>query len=96
MKATRIKIEGTAFLLPESHQSYEFPSYILKHKEAIKNHIEAGKKLVKDPLTDHFAGLQDLSEFKKVTGIIGFPFNQHDPSLYAQDRGIEILAELDL
>ena len=96
MKAIKIKIGGSSFLLPDSHDNYDFPAYILEHKKAIKSHIDAGKKLASDPLTDHFKGLADMSEFKQTTGIIGYPFNVHDPDLYAIDRDVEIVLEIDL
>lgn len=96
MKAIKIIIGGAAFLLPDSHQFYEFPTYILQHKDAILQHIEAGKKFSIDPLTNHFEGLSDLKEFKRITGIIGYPFNAHDPDLYAIDRNVEIISEVEL
>ena len=96
MRAIKINIAGASFLLPESHQFYEFPTHILRHKAEIKQHIEASKKFSSNPLIDHPTKLPDLSEFKRITGIIGFPFDARDPDLYALDKGIEISLEVDL
>lgn len=96
MLATKIKIGESCFLLPESHGDYEFPAYILEHKKAILQHIEAANKIEKDPLTSHFEGLPNMTAFVNKTGIIGFPFNAHDPVLYALDRGVEVVVEVEL
>lgn len=95
MKATKINIAGSSFLLPEA-ENYTFPTYIVRHKDAISAHVEAGRKFAADPLSSHFEGLPDVSEFKKITGIIGFPFSAHDPDLYALDKGFEVVLEVDL
>ena len=95
MKAIKIKIAGTEFLLPES-DSYEFPAYILANKPLIAAHVAAGKKWLTDSMTDYFSDLPDATDFKSVTGIIGFPFDARDPNLYAIERGIEIALEIEL
>lgn len=96
MLATKIKIGGSFFLLPDSHGDYEFPTYIVEHKEAILEHVMAGNKLKEDPLADHFDDLPDMTEFRRITGIIGFPFDAHDPDLFALDRGVEIVLEVEI
>lgn len=96
MKAIKINIEGASFLLPDTHQFYEFPTYILKHKAEIKKHVEAGKKLASDPLTNHFQDLPDMSEFKRITGIIGYPITMHDIVLYALDQKVEVVLEIGI
>lgn len=96
MRAIKIIIDGTSFLLPESHQFYDFPEYIKKHKSDIQLHIQAGKKAALSPSANHLSGLPDMSDFKRVTGIVGFPFNMHDPDMYALDRKIEITMEVEL
>ena len=83
MRAIKVNIAKSSFLLPDSHQFYDFPTYILQHKDQIEQHVKAGKKFASDPLTDHTIGLPDLSEFKRITGIIGYPFDSRDPTLYA-------------
>lgn len=96
MKAIKIIIDDTSFLLPESHQFYDFPGYIKKHKSDIQLHIKAAGKAALSPSTNHAPELPDMSDFKRVTGIIGFPFNMHDPDMYALDRKIEITMEVEL
>lgn len=96
MQAILIKIDGTAFLLPDSHGGYEFPGYVLGHLARIRQHIDAVRRWAADPLGADLGSLPDLAEFKRVTGIIGWPLNSHDPQLYALDRGIEIVMELEL
>jgi len=95
MKAIKIKIAGAEFLLPESG-GYEFPAYILANKSLIEAHVAAGKKWLTNSMTDYSLGLPDATDFKSVTGIIGFPFDARDPNLYAIDRGIEIALEIEL
>lgn len=95
MKAIKIKIAGTEFLLPEK-EDYEFPTYILAHKHLIEAYVAAGKAWSKDPLNDHFHGLPDASDFRATTGIIGFPFDAHDPNLYAADRQIDVVMAVEL
>ena len=94
MRAIKIHVGEASFLLPDSHQFYEFPSYIVQHKEKILQHVTASKKFVNDPLTDHTADLPDLSEFKRITGIIGYPFNIHDVDLYVLDRKVHVTLEV--
>ena len=97
MEAIRITIEGNPFLLPgDKNGFYEFPTYIQQHRAAVIEWIEASKKQLADPLADHMSGLPDLSEFKRVTGIVGFPLNAHDPDLYALDRGVRIVMDVQL
>ncbi|MFA5495544.1 MAG: hypothetical protein WC247_12265 [Porticoccaceae bacterium] len=96
MKAIKIRISGAVFLLPDTHQFYEFPAYINRHRDDIAAHVAAADKFSRDPLGDHFSGLPDLTDFKRVTGIVGFPFDLRDPDLYAANQGIEIVLEVDL
>jgi len=96
-EAIKITINGKSFLLPgEQNGFYEFPTYIQQHRAAIVEWVEASKHQVKDPLGDHMSGLPDMSEFKRITGIIGFPFSAHDPDLYALDRGWNVVMEVDI
>lgn len=97
MKAIKIKIREAEFLLPETHSDYEFPSYILNNKEAIIQYIAKSKEVLKNPLADHnFNDTLNMDEFKKKTGIIGWPFDMRDINLFALDRNIEITAEIEL
>jgi len=97
VEAIKITINGKSFLLPsEQNGFYEFPTFIIRHRAAIAKWIEASKGQVEDPLGDHMSGLPDMSEFKRITGIIGFPFNAHDPDLYALDRGIQVVMTVEL
>lgn len=97
MKAIIIIINNSKFLLPGSHQFYEFPSYIEKHKDDIVKHIELGKKVAENPLIEHsFSSLPNLDDFKRITGIIGHPFDMRDPELYALDKSIEIVLEVTI
>jgi hypothetical protein len=97
MKAIKITIDGAAFLLPDTHHyGYEFPTLVIEHRAAIAQHIEAGHKFATDPLTDHFAGLPDLTDFKQITGIIGFPLDMRDAEMYAALNSVEIVLEVEL
>ncbi|MET1256971.1 hypothetical protein [Aliikangiella maris] len=94
-KAIKITINGVAFLLPESHSNYEFPTYIIENKEKIIEYINQSKKIVNDWQNAKINSLPDLSIFKEKTGIIGFPLNAHDVELYILDRDIDVVFEMD-
>lgn len=96
MKAIKLKINASSFLLPESHQFYEFPSYIQKHRSELLLYANAVRNFASDPMSDHFSTLPDMSDFKRITGIIGFPFDMNDADLYALDRKIQITMEFIL
>lgn len=64
-------------------------------KENIQACIQAYKKWLKNPLQDMPAH-PDMSDFVKKSGVIGAPFNLHDPFLYAADKGIHIELEVDI
>lgn len=95
MKAVKINIGGKSFLLPESHADmYDF-EYIQANKANIIACIQAYEEWLKNPMSD-IPSSPDMREFKEKTGIIGAPFNLHDPDLYALDRGVEIEMEINL
>lgn len=91
MQAVKITIGGRDFLLPDTHaDNYDFPTYIEQHRTDIGVCIKAYNEWLKAPLSD-MAETPNMAEFKKVTGIIGVPFDLRDPTLYALDRNIDIV-----
>ncbi len=92
-----VKMGSGAFLLPDSHaDNYEFPTDILAYREAIEAHLSALERFAKDPLTDHFSDLPDLSPLKRITGAIGVPFDVRDAELYAVEHRLDITMEVSL
>jgi hypothetical protein len=96
-KAILIKIGNYKFLLPDSHADYNFPSYILEHKQKIFELCYAYEKNMENMLDIcKQKEYPDLKEFREKTGIIGCPFDMRDTELYALDKKIQITLEVDL
>lgn len=87
-EAIKIFVAGQAFLLPATHSDYVFPNYIREHVEAIAQHVIATDALD--------VQLPDLGDFKRKTGIIGWPLSLHDVDLYIADRKIDVKLVLQI
>lgn len=98
MQATLITLAGMQFLLPADKSDYEFPSYVLKHKPQIERLLVMADHALSNPLADPLPGptREEMREFRERTGIVGYPIDLHDPVLYAVDRQIEIILEVNL
>lgn len=92
-QAIQLNINGHSFLISESCECEM--EYIRSERNNIIKCIEAYEKWLKNPLSD-MPPHPDMTEFKEKTGIIGAPFNMHDATLYALDRNIEIVAEIEI
>lgn len=96
MKAIKVHLGKSSFLLPESHwDNYQFPDYLIKHKEAVKKCVEAYEAWQINMLGD-MPPMPDMREFKEKTGIIGVPFDLRCIVLYEIDRNIEVDLEVNL
>ncbi|MFK4751452.1 hypothetical protein [Oceanobacter antarcticus] len=97
MNATKIRISGAEFLLPDTHSDYEFPTYIMEHRSEIQQKIAGAKMMLKNPMSyEQLVDIPDMTEFKQKTGIIGWPFDMRDVNLYELDRCINITMTINL
>ncbi|AHK20538.1 hypothetical protein [Yersinia similis] len=99
--AIKITVGYHSFLLPDTHTDYDFPAYINKHIDLIWRYIENNDKieeLSSNPFSKgRTAALvkakflsSELKAFKLKTGIIGYPFDMKDISLYITSQNITI------
>lgn len=97
MNVIRIRIAGAVFLLPDTHNDYAFPGYIIEHRELIAGAVELGQEVLAAPLDVHGAELSEaLKALKLRTGIIGFPFDLRDADLYALNRQLNVVLDVEL
>ncbi|AAM86482.1 hypothetical [Yersinia pestis KIM10+] len=99
--AIKITVGYHSFLLPDTHTDYAFPAYINKHIDLIWRYIENNDKieeLSSNPFSKGRTAVlvkakflsSELKEFKLKTGIIGYPFDMKDISLYLASQNIKI------
>ncbi|QIQ22135.1 hypothetical protein [Zophobihabitans entericus] len=102
-----IEIAGRKFLLPDTHNDYPFPQYIIEHKERIEELIQVNNKILKLMGKPFSAEMEveankakllkhQLSVFIDKTAIIGFPFDSRDAELYAIDRKVNIALKFSI
>ncbi|TDB42073.1 hypothetical protein [Photorhabdus luminescens] len=107
MQYVLININNCKFLLPEPIGDYEFPSYILKHKQLIIDYIEVSNSMLKyggEPFSEEMQQCDNrakhiryqLADFKAITGIVGFPFDMRDVDLYIINNSLNIASEFNI
>lgn len=105
--AVKIIIDSYSFLLPDTHEGYEFPGYVLQHKGLISDYILASKMVLSaasEPFSVEMQTASDtvamlkkqLVEFKERTGIMGFPFDLKDVDQLILANNIDVAATVDL
>ncbi|MFT0211823.1 hypothetical protein VQ643_04305 [Pseudomonas sp. F1_0610] len=95
-----INIDGTKFLVPPTANDNSI-ELIIKHKSDIVDYIAQANRALKaikdDVLVAQAEPTPDvIKRLKEETGIIGYPFDLRDVTLYILDQKIAIDLEIDL
>lgn len=92
---------GEQFLLPCDNAPYKFPDFIIKNRELIKELLQVRKdiySLMSEPFSKKMrlaearahALKNKRDEFKKITGVIGSPFDSRDVNLFLASNSVTI------